>query len=123
MAKGTVFYNVEKTVKLFGTEYHLKVQRFRKKVRLRNSVTLKSEGWAERNFTRGYVAEFPDAHWWPEIDFGEKMATCQYAGYEEKNPAFRIVDRIIEAMIFDAKGWAQEESTAAIIERLEKEHP
>lgn len=42
---------------------------------------------------------------------------------EETDPAFRKVDQIVEAMVFDAKGWEHEdnESTDEIVARIVKE--
>ena len=120
---GKIIYERNRTVTLFGRDYNIKVQRFTKKVRQRDPITFKNLGWAEKTFTRGYVAEFPEAHWWPEIDFGDRIVPCSMNGNEERDPAFRKVDQIVEAMVFDAKGWEHEdnESTDDIVARIVKE--
>ena len=122
--KGKIIYDVSKTVTLFGKEYHLRVYRLQKKTRDRDPVTFKNLGWSEKIFTNGKVTEFPDASWWPEIDFGTKMAACSHSGYEAKDPAWDAINEIIEAMIFDARKWeheGNEANTDDIIARLEKE--
>lgn len=123
-SKGKIIYSESKTATLYGKEYHLKVTRVQKKIREHDPITHRYLGWGETIFTTGTVKEFPDANWWPEIDFGTKMASCSHAGYEAKNPSWDAINEIIEAMIFDARKWeheGNEANTDDIIARLEME--
>ena len=123
-SKGKIIYSESKTVTLFGKEYHLKVTRVQKKTRDRDPVTFKNLGWSEKIFTTGKVEEFPDASWWPEIDFGQRIVPFSISGYEEKDKGFKAVNEIMEAMVFDARKWEHEDNEANtddIIARLEKE--
>ena len=65
-------------------------------------------------------SHFPKADWRPYIDFGTKMADCSLAGYEAETPEWPMIDQLAESMIFEYKGWTDDEGYVSVADALKK---
>lgn len=72
----------------------------------------------ERLVTRCSADIYPNCEWFPQVDFGDKMASFSCDGYEPETPEFEDVDAIASAIIFELKGWEQEKTADEIIAEL-----
>lgn len=72
----------------------------------------------ERLVTRCSADIYPNCEWFPQVDFGDKMAPFSCDGYEPETPEFEDVDAIASAIIFELKGWEQEKTADEIIAEL-----
>jgi hypothetical protein len=95
------------------------LKRFEGKVRKHDSLG-RPAGWGMSGFTRVKCSHFPKADWRPYIDFGTKMADCSLAGYEAETPEWPMIDQLAESMIFEYKGWTDDEGYVSVADALKK---
>lgn len=60
-------------------------------------------------FTCVRCSRFPKADWRPYIDFGTKTTDCSLEGWEAKTPEWEAIDRLATSLIFEYKGWTDDE--------------
>lgn len=95
------------------------LKRFEGKVRKHDSLG-RPAGWGMSGFTCVKCSHFPKADWRPYIDFGTKMADCSLAGYEAETPEWPMIDQLAESMIFEYKGWTDDEGYVSVADALKK---
>lgn len=93
-----------------GTEkVTMTLKRFEGKVRQRDPVTFKNLGWGMSGYTCVKCSHFPNADWRPYIDFGTKTTDCSLSGWEANTPEWEAIDQLATSMIFEYKGWTNDE--------------
>ena len=93
-----------------GTEkVTMTLKRFEGKVRQRDPITFKNLGWGMSGYTCVKCSHFPNADWRPYIDFGTKTTDCSLAGWEAKTPEWEAIDQLATSLIFEYKGWTDDE--------------
>ena len=95
------------------------LKRYEGKVRKHDSLG-RPAGWGMSGFTCVKCSRFPKADWRPYIDFGTKMADCSLAGYEAETPEWPMIDQLAESMIFEYKGWTDDEGYISVADALKK---
>lgn len=95
------------------------LKRYEGKVRKHDSLG-RPAGWGMSGFTCVKCSHFPKADWRPYIDFGTKMADCSLAGYEAETPEWPMIDQLAESMIFEYKGWTEDEGYVSVADALKK---
>lgn len=96
------------------------LKRYEGKVRKKHPITLKSLGWCMSGYTCVKCSLFPDADWRPYIDFGEKTTDCRLNGWEAETLEWSLIDDLAMAMIFEYKGWTDDEKYEPVDKILEK---
>ena len=61
--------------------------------------------WREVNRFYAKCDLFPNAEWWPCIDWGTKTISGSFEGWELNEPEFKTIEKIVEEMLFAARGW------------------
>ena len=103
-----------------GTEkVTMTLKRFEGKVRQRDCYG-RPAGWGMSGYTCVKCDHFPHADWRPYIDFGTKMADCSLDGWEAEKPEWPLIDQLAESMIFEYKGWTEDEGYISVEETLKK---
>lgn len=93
-----------------GTEkVTMTLRRYEGKVRQRDPITFKNLGWGMSGYTCVKCDHFPNADWRPYIDFGTKTTDCSLSGWEAKTPEWEAIDRLATSLIFEYKGWTDDE--------------
>lgn len=117
--KPKLLAEMSRTVTVGDKIFHLNVRRTSRKRPQRTPYgeTLKGK-WVESVSTDGSCEEFPDCHWWPYNDFGDRYAQFSCSGWEPETAEFNTVQEVMEAMIFEIKGWPQKETADQILARL-----
>ena len=95
------------------------LKRYEGKVRKHDSLG-RPAGWGMSGFTCVKCSHFPKADWRPYIDFGTKIADCSLAGYEAETPEWPMIDQLAESMIFEYKGWTDDEGYVSVADALKK---
>lgn len=92
-----------------GTEkVTMTLKRFEGKVRQHDYLG-RPAGWGMSGFTCVRCSHFPKADWRPYIDFGTKTTDCSLAGWEANTPEWEAIDRLATSLIFEYKGWTDDE--------------
>jgi len=103
-----------------GTEkVTMTLRRFEGKVRQRDYLG-RPAGWGMSGYTCVKCDHFPHADWRPYIDFGTKMADCSLDGWEAEKPEWPLIDQLAESMIFEYKGWTDDEGYISVENALKK---
>ena len=103
-----------------GTEkVTMTLKRFEGKVRQHDSLG-RPAGWGMSGYTCVKCDHFPHADWRPYIDFGTKMADCSLDGWEAEKPEWPMIDQLAESMIFEYKGWTDDENYISVVESLKR---
>jgi len=102
------------TFDLGAEKVTMTLRRFEGKVRQRDPVTFKNLGWGKSGYTCVKCDHFPHADWRPYIDFGTKMADCSLDGWEAEKPEWPLIDQLAESMIFEYKGWTDDEGYISV---------
>jgi hypothetical protein len=95
------------------------LKRFEGKVRKQDSLG-RPAGWGMSGYTCVKCDHFPHADWRPYIDFGTKMADCSLDGWEAEKPEWPMIDQLAESMIFEYKGWTEDENYISVAESLKR---
>ena len=95
------------------------LKRYEGKVRKHDSLG-RPAGWGMSGFTCVKCSHFPKADWRPYIDFGTKMADCSLAGYDAETPEGPLIDQLADSMIFEYKGWTDDEGYVSVTDALKK---
>lgn len=103
-----------------GTEkVTMTLKRFEGKVRQHDYLG-RPAGWGMSGYTCVKCDHFPHAGWRPYIDFGTKMADCSLDGWEAEKPEWPMIDQLAESMIFEYKGWTEDENYISVEESLKR---
>lgn len=103
-----------------GTEkVTMTLKRFEGKVRQHDYLG-RPAGWGMSGYTCVKCDHFPHADWRPYIDFGTKMADCSLDGWEAEKPEWPMIDQLAESMIFEFKGWTDDEGYISVEESLKR---
>lgn len=103
-----------------GTEkVTMTLKRFEGKVRQHDYLG-RPAGWGMSGYTCVKCDHFPHADWRPYIDFGTKMADCSLDGWEAEKPEWPMIDQLAESMIFEYKGWTEDENYISVEESLKR---
>lgn len=103
-----------------GTEkVTMTLKRFEGKVRQHDYLG-RPAGWGMSGYTCVKCDRFPNADWRPYIDFGTKMADCSLSGWEAEKPEWPLIDQLAESMIFEYKGWQEDEGYVSVEDALKK---
>ena len=108
------------TFTLGNETVEMTLKRYEGKVRKRDPITFKSLGWGMSGYTCVKCSHFPNADWRPYIDFGEKTTDCSLNGWEAETPEWSLIDDLAMAMIFEYKGWTNDEKYEPVDKILEK---
>lgn len=92
-----------------GTEkVTMTLKRFEGRVRVQDCYG-RPNGWGTRGYTCVKCSHFPKADWRPYIDFGTKTTDCSLAGWEANTPEWAAIDQLATSLIFEYKGWTDDE--------------
>ena len=64
--------------------------------------------------TRVTCSLYPNCNWGPYVDFGTRTTDCSLDGWEMKKPEFSLIDSMATAMIFEFKGWTDDENYVSV---------
>lgn len=106
-----------------GEKVTMMLKRFEGKVRQRDPITFKNLGWGMSGMTRVTCSLYPNCNWGPYVDFGERTTDCSLEGWEMKKPEFSLIDDMATALIFEYKGWTDDEkyeSVDVVLKKIEK---
>lgn len=117
--KPKLLAELNRTFTIGEKTFHVTVKRTSQKRPERDMYGRTSRGkWVETVSTTGYCEEYPSVYWWPYNDFGNKYATFSCDGCEPETPEFDTVQGIVEALIFQVKGWEMKETADELIAKI-----
>ena len=94
-----------KTIDLGGKTATITVTHYTGKVRRRDPVTFKNLGWKQVNRVGAKCDLYPNAEWYPYVDFGEKTISGSFDGWELREPEFPEIENAVKDLLFEAVGW------------------
>lgn len=105
-----------------GEKVTMTLKRFEGKTR-KHDYLGRPAGWGVSGMTRVTCSLYPNCNWGPYVDFGERTTDCSLEGWETKKPEFSLIDDMATALIFEYKGWTDDEkyeSVDVVLKKIEK---